>query len=56
MIINLDQTVSKLVPMNSWTMVEEGSKQVPVVGKEDKREVIVLLAVTATPTSSDLPG
>ena len=32
LIINWDQTGSKLVPVNSWTMAEEGSKQVPVVG------------------------
>ena len=50
MIINWDQTGSKLVPVNSWTMAEEGSKQVPVVGKEDKREVTILLAVTASGT------
>ena len=36
MIIKWDHIGSKLVPVNSWTMAEEGSKQVPVVGKEDK--------------------
>ena len=29
-------------------MAEEGCKQIPVVGKEDKREITVLLAVTAS--------
>ena len=31
-------------------MAKEGSKQVPVVGKEDKREITALLAVTASGT------
>lgn len=48
LLINWDQTGSKLVPVSSWTMAEEGSKQVPVVGKEDKREITALLAITAS--------
>ena len=31
-------------------MAEEGSKQIPVIGIEDKREITALLAVTATGT------
>ena len=50
LIINWDQTGSKLVPVSSWTMAKEGSKQVLVVGKEDKREIMVLLAITASGT------
>ena len=50
LLINWDQTGSKLVPVSQWTMAQEGSKQVPVVGKEDKREITVLLAVTASGT------
>ena len=37
----------KLVNVSSWTMAESGSKQIPVVGLEDKREITVLLAATA---------
>ena len=48
LLINWDQTGSKLVPVSSWTMAEEGCKQIPVVGKEDKREITVFLAVTAS--------
>jgi len=48
LVINWDQTGSKLIPVSHWTMAEEGSKQIPVVGKEDKREVTVLLAATAS--------
>jgi len=43
-----DQTGYKLIPVSHWTMAEEGSKKIPVVGKEDKREVPVLLAATAS--------
>ena len=43
MVINWDQTGLKLVPVNSWTMAKP-------VGKEDKREITALLAVTASGT------
>ena len=36
LIANWDQTGSKLVPVSEWTMEKEGTKQVPVVGKDDK--------------------
>ena len=42
LIINWDQTGSKLVPESEWTMAKQGTKQVAVVGKEDKREITVL--------------
>ena len=48
LVFNFDQTGSKLVPVCEWTMEKQGSRQVPVVGKEDKREITVLLTVTAT--------
>ena len=38
----------RLVPVSSWTMVESGSKQIPVVAK--KREITVVLAATASGT------
>ena len=37
----------KLVPVSSWTM-EEGVKQVAVVGNDDKREITALLAATVS--------
>ena len=43
LILNLDQTGTKLVPTSEWTMAVEGSKQVSVVGLEDKREITVFL-------------
>ncbi len=45
---NWDQTGSKLIPVSHWTMLQEGSKQILVVGKEDKQEITALLAATAS--------
>ena len=47
---NWDQTGSQLVPVSQWTLAEQGSTQVPDVGKDDKREIAVLLAVSASGT------
>ena len=44
LIINWDQTGCKLVPVSAWTMAECGSKQVEIVGLDDKREITVVLA------------
>ena len=38
----------KLIPVNSWTLAEKGARQVPIVGLEDKREMTMLLACTAS--------
>ena len=46
LIINWDETGAKYVPTSEWTLAEEGSKQVNVIGKEDKREMTVLLSCT----------
>ena len=46
LILNLDQTATKLVPTTEWTMEIEGSTQVNVVGLEDKREITVVLCCT----------
>lgn len=50
--INWDKTGIKLVPVNSWMLAEQRSKEVSVVGKDDKREVTPLLVVSV---SGDLP-
>ena len=47
LVINWDQTGSKLVPVSQWTLAEQGSTQV-FIGKDDKREITVLLAVSAS--------
>ena len=52
MMVNWDQTSGKFVPESEWTMTTKGTKQVPVFGLEDKREMTVLLI---TPTGKLLP-
>jgi hypothetical protein len=46
LIANIDQTGMKLVPASEWTMETRGSKQVPVLGLEDKREVTALFGIS----------
>ena len=53
LILNWDQTGAKFVPTSEWTLAEEGSRQVDIVGKEDKREMTVLL--TCVMSGSLLP-
>ena len=43
LILNFDQTATKLVPTSEWTMAPQGSIQVSVVGLEDKHEITVPL-------------
>ena len=43
--INWDQTGLNIVPASSWTMEEEGSKTIPIVGLGDKRQVTVTVVV-----------
>ena len=45
MIINFDQTGAKIITVNEWSLEVKGSKQVDTVTLDDKREIIVLLAV-----------
>eukprot|EP00117_Sycon_ciliatum_P041057 scpid90355/ scgid30092/ Pogo transposable element with KRAB domain len=47
MVVNCDQTGAKMVPVNKWTMAEQGSRQVDIVGLDDKREMTALLGVSA---------
>ena len=46
LILNWDQTGVNLVPVSNWTMEETGSKQVKVLGSDDKRQITALLAST----------
>eukprot|EP00058_Branchiostoma_floridae_P006720 XP_002592208.1 hypothetical protein BRAFLDRAFT_84636 [Branchiostoma floridae] len=46
MVINWDQTGVNIVPVGDWTLEEAGARQVPVVGKEDKRQITLLLAIS----------
>ena len=44
LVINWDQMGINYIPISSWTMEEEGSKRVEVVGKDDKRQLTALFA------------
>ena len=46
LIVNLDQTGLKMVPVSEWTYEKQGAKQVQVTGIEDKRQITGLLAVS----------
>ena len=46
LVINWDQTGLKYVPVGGLTLEKKGSKQVPLIGLEDKRQITVLLAAT----------
>lgn len=41
-VINFDQTGTKMVPVSNWTLEVHGSKQIDTVGVDDKREVSAL--------------
>ena len=46
LVINIDETPLRIVPVDKWTLEEEGATQVPLTGQEDKREVTRLLGCT----------
>ena len=48
MAINFDQTGTRMVPVSDWTLEVQGSKQIDMIGLDDKREVTALLAVSMT--------
>ena len=46
LIINWDQTGLNMVPASKWTMTEKGSKQVRVLGSDDKWQITALPPAT----------
>ena len=46
LVINWDQTGINYIPVGSWTMAEEGSKRVEMIGKDDMRQLTALFACT----------
>ena len=46
LVLNWDQTGIHYVPVSNWTMDEEGSKRVEIVGVNDKRQITAVLCVT----------
>ena len=51
LLVNWDQTACKYIQCGEWTMDETGSKNVPITGLDDKREITVLFAGAADGTS-----
>ena len=45
--VNMDETGAKYIPVSDWTMEEEGAAQVPLPGLDDKREMTVVLSISA---------
>ncbi len=43
LIVNFDQTGVSIIPVDDWTMEQEGSSDVPITGLDDKRMITVLL-------------
>ena len=46
LIINWDQTAIKYIPVSTWTIADEGSKRVEIVGADDKRQITAVFAIT----------
>ena len=46
LIINLDETGLKLVPVSSWTLEQEGTAKIKVAGVDDKREITGVVAAS----------
>ena len=46
MVVNFDQTGCKMIPVSDWTLEVEGTKQVDMIGRDDKREITLLLAIS----------
>jgi hypothetical protein len=45
--VNMDETGAKYIPVSDWTMEQEGAAQVPLPGLDDKREMTVVLSISA---------
>jgi len=48
MMVNFDETGVNVVPASNWTLHEQGAKQVPITGIDDKRQITAVLANTPT--------
>jgi hypothetical protein len=46
LVVNIDQTGVKLIPISEWTMDQKGKRQISVLGLEDKREITALLGIS----------
>lgn len=46
LVVNMDETGLRIVPVDKYTLDFCGTKQIAVTGKEDKREITAVLAYT----------
>ena len=46
LIINLDETGLKLVPVSSWTLEQQGTAKIKVAAVDDKREITAVVAAS----------
>ena len=51
LIVNLDQAGIAIVPMGRYKWAKRGSKSVPMVGQEDKRQITIVPAISAAGTA-----
>ena len=47
MVVNCDLPGAKMIPVSQWILAESCSRQVDIVAMDDKREMIVLLGISA---------
>ena len=48
LVINFDQTALNYVPIPDWIMEKEGTKQVEIIAKDDKRQLTAVFAGSAS--------
>ena len=48
LIINVDETGLKLVPVSNWTLEEQGTAKMKVAGVDDKKEITGVVAASMT--------
>lgn len=50
LVVSVNKTGVKMVPVSEWTLEHQGVKEVSIVGLEDKREITVFLASSLSGT------
>ena len=48
MIVTFDETASKIIPTDDWTLEEQGATQVSIIGADDKRAITPRLAFSGS--------
>ena len=43
LILNMDKTGMAVIPVSSWTMAEIGTKDGPILGIDNKRQITVVV-------------